>query len=138
MVYRITLFCLFTALAAPLEFHYAWWMRWVNGEGKVSLAAAFAAPLVAGSLFFYTVILASECLMTLASHDIERRPTVRTVQVGCFILFALPFWAFLSVSGRPLAGSWLTAQWALAAIAFGASVCVHLYVERFGRFLAEG
>lgn len=125
--YRNLLFLLFTALAAPIEFHIRWLLEMKKDK---PLAVAINEPLVSGALFFYSIIVIVEALIRLETHPAGlKRPATRALKIVC-ILFLLPFAIFLTNADSPLSGLWISWQWTIAILSFCLSVIVHAYISR--------
>ncbi len=128
MLYRIVLFFLFTALAAPLEYHVGWFMALTKKHAP--FWQAIHEPLVSGALFFYSVIVVLEAFITLEMYPEQAdRVEVKILKILSFLL-VIPFAAYLTNIGSTLDGAWITAQWALALASFLISVVAHAYITR--------
>jgi hypothetical protein len=131
--YRNILFFLFTALAAPLEFHIHWFLG-LTKRGR-PFVEAINEPLVSGTLFFYSVIVVVEAFMRLETHPADlKRPGTLALKILCGLLF-LPFLGFLTNVDSPLRGRWIHFQWGTALLSFFVAIIVHLYISKVDALL---
>lgn len=136
VIWRMFLFLFFAALAAPLEYHVKWIAPWTRG--MVAFEQAVNDPLVHGSLFFYSVIVAIEALFRIEMHPGRaERPAAKFLK-GCCYISLIPVLVFL-IRGldAPLTGGWITFQWYLAIACLLLSLVVFLYFQKADKIVSQ-
>lgn len=128
-LWRNFLFLVFAAVAAPLEYH----VRWCLGIVKYNKPPleALAEPLIAGALFFYSIIVVVEGLFRIEMYpELATRWESRTLKVSGGFL-CVPFFVYiLRGVESPLSPDSFRIQLAVALVSLGYALCTHLFISR--------